>query len=68
MQKRKRILSPIFSTKEDGTLIRRGQVQLSYHKCVENILRELGRDPKEYFRDAKWRAFCRANALGISLS
>lgn len=64
---RKRIKSPIFSTKADGTVIRRTQTQLSTHKRMENALRELGIDSKQFFRDMKWRAFCRSNALGLSI-
>lgn len=60
---RKRIKSPIFSVKADGTTIRRGEVKLSTHKRMEKALRELGRDPKEYFRDMQWRLFCKQVSL-----
>lgn len=63
MNKRTRIKSPIFSAKADGTLIRRGEVKLSTHKRMEKALRELGRDPKEYFRDMQWRLFCKQVSL-----
>jgi hypothetical protein len=60
---RKRIKSPIFSAKADGTIIRRGQ--LDTHQRMVKAIRELGLDPKQYFRDMKWRALCRVNAISL---
>lgn len=60
---RKRIKSPIFSAKADGTIIRRGQ--LDTHQRMVKAIRELGLDPKQYFRDMKWRALCRSVDLSL---
>jgi len=60
---RKRIKSPIFSVKADGTTIRRGEVKISTNARIKQILRELGGDPKQTLRDLRWENLCRQVSL-----
>lgn len=60
---RKRIKSPIFSVKADGTTIRRGEIKISTNARIKQILRELGGDPKQLLADIRWANLCRLNSL-----
>ena len=62
MQKRTRIKSPIFSVKADGTTIKRGQVKISTHARIKQLVRELGGEL--VLRDIRWENLCKKVSLG----
>lgn len=58
MQKRTRIKTPIFSAKTNGQVIRRGEVKVSTHTRIKQLVRELGGE--QVLRDLRWENLCKS--------